>query len=313
MSGISGGACQSQKRVEGGEILVRPHFDRDAAGRAGIVEALSSASESTLTLTPIGYVRTEKRVKFQALHQPEETAEERNVLELVPGRGFELAVRDLAGFERVWLVWWFHRNDEWRPLVLPPRGPATRRGVFATRSPHRPNALGMTPVRLLGVDGLRLLLGPCDLVDGTPVFDIKPYVPAYDAFPTAKAGWIDEVDAAAAGPARFTVRLSPPAEEQAAWLAANWGVDFRARLVELLSRDPTPHRTRRIRRRGGPGRLEIGCGAWSAVFTVEAEVVAVSGLAPAYPRRWLERADYLNVPDREAQLAFIARWPESEP
>lgn len=274
---------------------------------------MSSPSESTLTLTPIGFIRTEKRVKFQARHQPAESEEERNVLELLPGKDFELAVRDLAGFERVWLVWWFHRNDGWRPLVLPPRGPATRRGVFATRSPHRPNALGMTPVRLLGVEGRKLILGPCDLVDGTPVFDIKPYVPAYDAFPAAKAGWIDEVDAAAAEPARFTVRLAPIAGEQATWLASVWGVDFRARLTELLSRDPTPHRTRRIRRRRDSGRLEIGCGAWVAVFAVEAGVVTVTGLAPSYPRRWLERADYHDVPDREAQLAFIARWPESEP
>jgi tRNA (Thr-GGU) A37 N-methylase len=64
----------------------------------------------------------------------------------------EQALQDVAGFDRVWLLWWFHRNETWRPLVLPPRGPSQRRGVFATRSPHRTNPLGMTPVRLLGVE-----------------------------------------------------------------------------------------------------------------------------------------------------------------
>lgn len=266
-------------------------------------------SEPTLTLTPIGFIRTQKRVKFQARHQPAEGEVECNVLELLPGRDFELAVRDLAGFERVWLIWWFHRNPGWRPLVLPPRGPARRRGVLATRSPHRPNALGMSPVRLLGVEGRRLLLGPCDLVDGTPVFDVKPYVPVYDAFPQARAGWIDEVDAAVAEPARFTVKFAEPAGVQMEWLLTTWEVDFRERLIELLSRDPSPHRTRRIRKRG-ENRLEITCGAWIARFTIEGDVVTTTELAPSYPRRFLERADYLDVPDREAQLAFLARWGE---
>ena len=87
-------------------------------------------------------------------------------------------------------------------------------------------------------------LGECDLVDGTPVFDIKPYVPAYDSFPEARAGWIEEVDALMAAPPSFTVQFSPLATAQADWLRANWQIDFSARLHELLARDPTPHRTR---------------------------------------------------------------------
>lgn len=264
----------------------------------------------SLTLTPIGFIRTGKRVKFQARHQPAEDQEESNILELLPGANYEQALRDLEGFERVWLLWWFHRNTTWRPLVLPPRGPAQRRGVFATRSPHRPNPLGMTPVRLLGVKGRRLILGPCDLVDGTPVFDIKPYVPAYDAFPGAKAGWIDEVDAELAEPPRFTVGLSALAEEQARWLRENWNVDFTARLVELLARDPSVHRTRRITQRDAGARV-IGCGAWRAVFGVEGEAVRVTALEPGFPLRFLTRPGYEDVPDREAQMAFLSRWPES--
>lgn len=293
----------------GARICASMDFSRDAGRCVAIVGALSS--DATLTLTPIGFIRTGKRVKFHARHQPAESEQECNVLELLPGANFEAAVRDLEGFERVWLLWWFHRNEGWRPLVLPPRGPSRRRGVFATRSPHRPNALGMTPVRLLGVSGRELLLGPCDLVDGTPVFDVKPYVPAYDAFPESRAGWIDEVDAEAALPARFTVAFTEEARVQAEWLAEGWRIDFRARLIELLSRDPTPHRTRRIRRRRD-GRLEVGCGAWAAGFEVVGDAVSVNRLGPAYPRRWLEHPDYHDVPDREAQLAFLARWPESE-
>ena len=271
--------------------------------------AVSPRMEPTLTLSPIGFIRSPKQVKFQARHQPSETDAESSVLELLPDCGHELAVRDLAGFDRVWLVWWFHRNTTWRPLVLPPRGPAQRRGVFATRSPHRPNPLGLTPVRLLAVEGRRLVLGACDLVDGTPIFDIKPYIAAYDAFPGAKAGWHDEVAAALNVPPQFKVDFSPLAEAQGEWLLTSWGIDYRPRLLELLARDPSPHRTRRIRRRWG-GRLEIGCGAWRAFFVVENQAVKVLTLDAAYPPRFLNDPRLDDIPDREAQLAFLAHWPQ---
>lgn len=261
----------------------------------------------TLTLRPIGFISTAQPLKFHAPHQPSEETEARNTLELLPDCGYEQALQDLAGCERVWLIWWFHRNDNWRPLVLPPRGPAQRRGVFATRSPHRPNPLGLTPVRLFGVKGRRLELGPCDLVDGTPVFDIKPYVPAYDAFPEASAGWIDEVDAACQSAPAFEVAFSDLALAQAEWLREEWKIEFLPRLRELLARDPTPHRTRRIKRRSSQG-FEIGCGAWRGVFEVSDHTVRVNSLEPAYPLKFLMREGYDAVPDRDAQLAFMSRW-----
>lgn len=262
----------------------------------------------SLTLEPIGYLRTRQQVKFQAGHQPSAATEERNELELREGCGYEQALQDLAGVERVWLLWWFHRNDSWRPLVLPPRGSPRRRGVFATRSPHRPNPLGLTCVSLLGIAGRQLRLGPCDLVDGTPVFDLKPYVATHDAFPTARAGWIDAMEEELREPPRFTVRLTEAATVQEEWLRKTWQIDFTPRLIELLSRYPSPHRTRRIRRRNAT-QLEIGCGAWRAVFAVEGNIVTVSVLEAAYPMKFLSRAHYQDVPDREAQLAFLARWP----
>ncbi|MCE2825736.1 MAG: tRNA (N6-threonylcarbamoyladenosine(37)-N6)-methyltransferase TrmO [Verrucomicrobium sp.] len=264
--------------------------------------------EPSLTLRPIGFLRSGKGVRFKTLHQPDEAASETNVLELTPGPGIREALRDLAGMERVWLLWWFHRAESWRPLVLPPRGPSRRRGVFATRSPHRPNPIGMTPARLLGIEGLRLLLGPCDLLEGTPILDLKPYVPAYDAFPGSSAGWIDEVEALQAGPPRFEVAWTDLAREQADWLAATWSVDFRPRLAEILARDPSPHRTRRIRGLAG-GACEIGCGGWKAVFRVTGDRVEILRLQPSFPVRFLLESWRRDVPDREAQQAFLARWP----
>lgn len=262
-----------------------------------------------LTITPIGFIRSGKPLKFDARHQPDEKQAETNILEMLPGDKYQKALKDLAGFDRIWLLWWFHRNTDWRPEVLPPRGPSKRRGVFATRSPHRPNPLGITPVQLLEIRKGQLILGPCDLVDGTPVFDIKPYIPSYDSFPEAKAGWIDEVDAALEGPPAFTVSFSPQATEHMAWLRQEWSVDFEARLLEILSRDPSPHRTRRIRSRHGD-LFDIGCGAWYAIFEVKGPVVHVLHLKPAFPLKFLTDPARPEIPDKDAQLAFRARWPQ---
>ena len=107
------------------------------------------------------------------------------------------AVRGLEDFDYVWLLWDFseaHR-EQWSPTVCPPRlGGNERVGVFATRSPFRPNSIGLSAVRLLGIDydaedGPALLVGGADLMDGTPIYDIKPYLPYADAHPDAKAGF----------------------------------------------------------------------------------------------------------------------------
>lgn len=266
-------------------------------------------SLDSLVCRPIGFIRSGKNVKFKARHQPDESCAEQNVLELERGPGVREAIRDLEGMERIWLIWWFHQAESWRPLVLPPRGPPQRRGLYSTRSPHRPNPIGLTPVQLLGVTGLTLLLGPCDLTEGTPVFDIKPYFPAYDSFPVSAAGWIDAVDALMSQPPKFSVLCTPYAEIQIQWLKDEWSVDFRDRMITLLSQDPSPHKTRRINRRSD-GNYDIGCGGWRAIFTVSDMQVSILAVQPSFPLRFLQEEWRTSVPDREAQLAFLDRWPD---
>jgi tRNA-Thr(GGU) m(6)t(6)A37 methyltransferase TsaA len=265
--------------------------------------------ESAFTVHPIGVLRSSKGLHFQALHQPDESADEQNLVELFPRPGMREALQDLEGMERIWLIGWFDRVEGWRPLVLPPRGPARRRGVLATRSPHRPNPIGMTPVRLLSVDGLRLRLGPCDLLDGTPILDVKPYVPAFDAFAGSRAGWIDEVEAQMSLPARFTVTVESPAREQLDWLLRDWGVEIETRMQQLLAVDPSPHRSRRIRALA-EGWGDIGCGAWRAIFQWNAPEgrVQIRRIEPSFPLRFLLDPALEKVPDRQAQLAFLQRW-----
>lgn len=267
----------------------------------------SGSPDSSLTCCPIGFMRTAMRYKFDAPHQPDGSAEREGWIELLPGRGFEEALGDLAGFSRVWLVWWFHRNTRWRARVLPPRGPAQRRGVFATRSPHRPNPIGLTAVPLLGVEGLKVRVGSNDLIDGTPILDIKPYLPSVDAYPEESIGWLAEIDAAEGEP-RYRVVLEPLAEEQAEWLRTTGGVDFVTRARELLSRDPSPHRTRRIRRLASGGSM-MACGGWRVYFSFDGQCVSIEHLASGYPDRiLLDIERYPLVLDRTVHLEFRARW-----
>ncbi len=262
-----------------------------------------------LTLKPIGVVRTGKQLKHAARHQPDEQSEERNVIELLPVPGYQEALHDLEGFERIWIVWLFHLNTRWRSKVLPPYGPDRRLGLFATRTPHRPNPIGITPVKLFSVTKNRLEIGPCDLVDGTPILDLKPYLPAYDSFPNAATGWWADFMAAEAARGPTQVTIAPLARAQLDWLAKDWQIEFEGRMLEILSRDPSPHRTRRIRNRRGGG-FDIACGAWRGVFQAQAGHVTVTAIEPAFPPVFLRDTLRTRVPDREAQLAFLVKWPQ---
>ena len=115
-------------------------------------------------------------------------------VELHPKKNFEQCLKDLDGFSHIWILFHFDDSDSWKPMVVPPRGPAEKRGVFATRSPNRPNAIGMTAVELLNVNKRKIMIRGGDFLDGTPVLDIKPYIIRSDSIPEAKQGWIDRIE-----------------------------------------------------------------------------------------------------------------------
>lgn len=260
-----------------------------------------------LELRPIGFVRTGSRFKFDAPSQPNVSAEELNTIVLHSGQNFELALEDLATFDTIWLLWWFHRNQNWRPRVLPPRGPAKRRGVFATRSPHRPNPIGLTSVTLFAVNGLELTVGPLDLVNGTPIFDIKPYLRTVDAHPNANLGWLEEVENIQPS---YEVEVSPEAHDQLNWLKANYQVDFTERAFGILQHDPNPHRTRRILQIE-PNLYRIACGAWRMYYRIEGQRVVISDIAKGYNDEVLYAPGREKIIDREAQIAFT-EWKSNK-
>ena len=153
--------------------------------------------ENDFVIRPIARIRTEFPEKFGIPRQAGIVDELRGEIVFEPEYRREEALRGLEEFSHLWLIWQFSENlvQGWTPTVRPPRlGGNERRGVFATRSPFRPNALGLSCVRLLGIRrdpelGSVLQVAGADLMDGTPIFDIKPYIPYADCRPEASGGF----------------------------------------------------------------------------------------------------------------------------
>ena len=151
-------------------------------------------AHEAITLSPIGVVQSPYTERFATPRQPAYAIDGQSAtITLYQGQNFEQGLQDLESFSHIWVIYWMHLNQGWNPLVRPPRDKQHQYGVFATRAPHRPNSLGLSVVPLLGIQGRVIRIGQHDMLDGTPVLDIKPYIPESDTMMNANAGWIDKL------------------------------------------------------------------------------------------------------------------------
>jgi tRNA-Thr(GGU) m(6)t(6)A37 methyltransferase TsaA len=251
-----------------------------------------------LIVEPIGIIRTPFTRKADTPRQPRAAAGTPGVIELYPGRGFEDALDDLASWKRIWVLFWFDRATTWKPHVLPPRS-KRKRGVFSTRAPHRPNPIGLSVLALDRVEGLRVHVRDVDILDETPVIDIKPYVAYTDAIADASGGWLEAPNDPVPS---YEVVHSPRAEEALAFLDS-LGVDLRPRLENALALGPAPHAYRRIRRDGEAYRISVS--EWVAKFVIEDKKVIVLQIGSGIrPRDLVEKTD----PALDAHRVFAARF-----
>lgn len=146
-----------------------------------------------MILKVIAYARNGHTDKFGI---PRQSREESPILTRIvfePEYNVPEALRGIEGYSHLWLLWGFSKVDSWSPTVRPPRlGGNTRMGVFASRSPYRPNPLGLSSVRLIGIENGDLIVSGADVLDGTPIYDIKPYLSFSDSHPDAKNGFAEE-------------------------------------------------------------------------------------------------------------------------
>ena len=217
-----------------GATLISSRFSR----RTGLP---MSSSPASFEFSPIGVIHSCFKQKFGIPRQPGLVTGAQATLELLPPYDCAEAIVELEGFSHLWIVFVFHQamRDDWSPTVRPPRLGGNRRvGVFASRSPFRPNPIGLSAVRLDGIvvqDGKRLLkLSGIDLLDGTPVLDIKPYLPYGDAIVDARAGY-----APGAPAAPLQVSFSSEAEAQIGAAEQEYP-GLRTLIEQVLAADPRP-------------------------------------------------------------------------
>ncbi|EIW90209.1 MAG: tRNA (N6-threonylcarbamoyladenosine(37)-N6)-methyltransferase TrmO [Alishewanella agri] len=188
----------------------------------------------------IGYIESPYKQKFAIPRQPGLIPEATGKLKLQAPYASETMIRGIEAFSHLWLVFVFHETADkgWSPMVRPPRlGGNTRKGVFATRATFRPNPLGLSVVKLDGVEihngAVTLLISGIDLLDGTPILDIKPYLPYSDALADARGGFAD-----AAPETSMTVEFSAAAEQFCRQQSAY--PKLQQLIEKVLKQDPRP-------------------------------------------------------------------------
>lgn len=222
-----------------------------------------------ITLRPIARMCSDFPTKFGIPRQSGLVEELRSYIRFEPEFRNPDALRGIEDFSHLWLIWQFSEavREDWSPTVRPPRlGGNTRMGVFATRSPFRPNALGLSCVKLLGVeqteDGPILHVAGADLMDGTPILDIKPYIPYSDSYPDAIGGFTDTADAyllQVVFPEKL-LSLLPPDKQDAA--------------KAVLSHDPRPSYQRKPERIYG-----LSFAGFDIRFQVDGDTLTVTEVA----------------------------------
>ena len=218
-------------------------------------------------MTPVARVRTDFPTKFGIPRQSGLVDALKATIVFEPEYRDASALRGLEGYSHIWLIWQFSESvmGRWSPTVKPPKlGGNTRMGVFATRSPFRPNPIGLSCVRLIGVDcdapdGPVLRVAGADLMDGTPIYDIKPYLPYADCHPDATAGFTGQVEFP-------TLTVDFPDA-----LLEKIPSEKRAGLLGILEQDPRPG----YRRRDDGRRFGVEFAGFDVRFTVSEGVLRV--------------------------------------
>ena len=221
-------------------------------------------------MRPIAHIHSDFSTKFGIPRQSGVVGSLQAEIVFEPEFRSRDAVRGLEAFSHIWLSWEFSENvrASWSPTVRPPRlGGNVRMGVFATRSPFRPNPIGLSCVRLERIDfsdecGPVLHVAGADLMDGTPIFDIKPYIPYADCHPEATEGFTGQVEMQA-----LTVEIPPE-------LLSRFPVEKRDALIGVLAQDPRPRYQTDASRIYG---LEFG--GYEVKFTVGSQTLTVTDIA----------------------------------
>ena len=267
-------------------------------------------SESKTEIKSIGWFRTQKLELYQCAHQPMAEDVSTGVIKLHGGHNYEQALKGLEGFSKLWVLFLFHGAEHWKPMVQPPRG-KRKMGCFATRSPHRPNNIGMSALDLLEIKGRNVWVGGHDMIDGTPVIDIKPYLSVVDAFPGEKAGWTEGVEAAL--PA--DIHVSEDCKVKLEWLKSE-GLDLWSLSETTLRYYPLPQKRKRTRWLTAD-TCELACKTWRLHYRLDGDEcrrrVELMSISTGYPEDILSGLAPSPWEDLDLHRRFLQAFPEEAP
>jgi len=250
-----------------------------------------------ICFTPIGVFESDQIEPYQAARQPD-TESEPGIIHLRAGHNYEQALKDLDGCSHLWIIYHFHHNDNWKPLVLTPRS-KEKIGVFATRAPYRPNAIGMTVTTLEKIEGLKIHIGPNDILHGSPILDIKPYHPEYDVVTDAKINWLEQ------NLEKHKITFSPVAKEQIEFLQSHGLKEINPFIFRQLQYDPTNSDKKRVEEKQSFWTLSYR--TWRIDFILVDNIVSVIGLRSGYSVEELHRSDDLYN-DKQLHQSFCREF-----
>lgn len=250
-----------------------------------------------ITLNPIGVLKSDQVEPYQASRQPDGLSSEA-VITLNSGQNYEQALTDLSGCSHLWIIYAFHKNENWKPLVQTPRS-NRKIGVFATRAPYRPNPIGMSLVKLEKVDGLNIHIGPNDILNETPILDIKPFHPESDVAENVHIEWLES-----SLTPKMAISFSPLADEQIGYLENQNGdmAQLRSFIFRQLEYDPINTDKKRVEFLQSYWVLAYR--TWRIDFIAQDKTVAVLGIRTGYSEEDLALSEDKYL-DKELHRKFI--------
>lgn len=268
-----------------------------------------SEKQNTLIINPIGKVHSEQKYRYETPRQGVLENSNESYIELNAQCNFEQALKDIEGFERIWVIYQFHLNANWKPLVQPPRHTRKKVGVFATRAPYRPNPVGLSCVTLNKIEGLRIFISNSDILDGSPVIDIKPYLPYSDSFPDSKTGWVKH-----GLELIYSVDFSDSANSKMRWLKNNGSINLKSFARLQLEFNPTDDLRKRIAKADDDIYI-LAYRTWRIKYCVnEAErIVLIKDVFSGYHANELCNIETDKYDDKKLHLRFNSEFVELKP
>ncbi len=240
-----------------------------------------------MEIKPIALFHTRKKNPYEAARQASaDLSSEIGEIHFYSGQMFEQALSDIEGFSHLWLIYQFHQNENWKPMVLPPRGLDRKVGVFATRSPYRPNSLGLSCVQLIERKDLVLFVKNFDLLDQTPIYDVKPYVAYADSVPEARMGWLEGVETS-----RWEMTFTETVQADIDFLNREGLTEISNFIFQQLSFEPMNSRKKRIEMISSEEGV-LAYRTWRVHFQIDSpQKLIITGVFSAYSPEDFKHSD----------------------